>query len=34
MFLGGSGQAGKITLAKEILKNFSYRKSKKGLYLN
>lgn len=34
VFLGGPRQVGKTTLVKEILKKFSYKKSKKGLYLN
>lgn len=34
VFLGGPRQVGKTTLAHHILKNFSYKKSKSGLYLN
>ena len=34
VFLGGPRQVGKTTLAKSILKNFPYKKSKTGLYLN
>ena len=34
VFLGGPRQVGKTTLARYILKNFSYKKSKSGLYLN
>ena len=34
VFLGGPRQVGKTTLAQSILKNFSYQKRKKGLYLN
>ena len=34
VFLGGPRQVGKTTLARQILKNFSYKKSKSGLYLN
>ena len=34
VFLGGPRQVGKTTLAQHILKNFSYKKLKKGLYLN
>ena len=34
VFLGGPRQVGKTTLAKQIIKNFSYKKSKAGLYLN
>ncbi len=34
VFLGGPRQAGKTTLAQALLKNFPYKKSKKGLYLN
>ena len=34
VFLGGPRQVGKTTLARHILKHFSYKKSKSGLYLN
>ena len=34
VFIGGPRQVGKTTLAQSILKQFPYRKSKKGLYLN
>ena len=34
VFIGGPRQVGKTTLAKSILKNYKYKKSKKGLYLN
>ena len=34
VFLGGPRQVGKTTLAQNILKNFSYKKNRKGLYLN
>lgn len=34
VFLGGPRQVGKTTLAKEILRHFPYKRSKKGLYLN
>ena len=34
VFLGGPRQVGKTTLAHHILKNFSYKKAKSGLYLN
>ena len=34
VFLGGPRQVGKTTLAQNILKNFSYKKMRKGLYLN
>ena len=34
VFLGGPRQVGKTTLAQNILKSFSYKKIKKGLYLN
>ena len=34
VFLGGPRQVGKTTLAQNILKSFSYKKGKKGLYLN
>ncbi len=34
VFLGGPRQAGKTTLARQILKKFPYKKSKSGLYLN
>ena len=34
VFVGGPRQVGKTTLAKNILKKFSYKRAKKGLYLN
>ncbi len=34
VFLGGPRQVGKTTLAQSVLKQFSYKKLKKGLYLN
>ena len=34
VFLGGPRQVGKTTLAQSLLKSFSYKKGKKGLYLN
>ena len=34
VFVGGPRQVGKTTLAQNILKKFSYKKSKKGLYFN
>ena len=34
VFLGGPRQVGKTTMAKQIIKDFPYEKSKKGLYLN
>ena len=34
VFLGGPRQVGKTTMAKKIIKDFPYEKSKKGLYLN
>ena len=34
VFIGGPRQVGKTTLTQSLLKNFSYKKRKKGLYLN
>lgn len=34
VFLGGPRQVGKTTLAHHILKNFSYKKGKSGIYFN